>query len=64
MVRTSPFTLLEEIFSYTSKEIVGKHIKSKLIPLGTGYPLKEIKRYLKTKMINRYTHAQEDHKKL
>ena len=43
MGRVSPFTLLENTFSYTSKERVGKQIPSKDIPSGTGEPLKETK---------------------
>ena len=34
-----PFTLLEDTFSYTSKEGVGKHIPSEYILSGTGEPL-------------------------
>ena len=41
MVRVSNFALLEDTFSYTIKECVEKHTRSKYIPLGTGYPLKE-----------------------
>ena len=41
MGRVSTFTLLEETFSYKSKEHVGKHITSKEITLGTGESLKE-----------------------
>ena len=43
MGRVSPFTLLEDTFSYTIKERVGKKILSKEIPLDTGDPLKETK---------------------
>ena len=40
MERVGPFTLLEDIFSYTSKECVGKQIPPKEISSGTGDPLK------------------------
>ena len=53
MGRFSPFTLLEDTFSYTSKKHVGKQILSKEITSGTGETLKETKICLKTKMINR-----------
>ena len=46
MVGVSPFTLLEDSFSYTSKERVGKQIPSKDILLGAGKPLKETKKVL------------------
>ena len=46
MERFSPSTLLEDTFSYTSKERVGKNIPSKYIPSGTGYRLKETKNIL------------------
>ena len=41
MGRVSPFTLLEDTFSYTSKERAGKNISLRGNPLGTGEPLKE-----------------------
>ena len=41
--RVSPFALLKDTFSYTSKERVGKQIPSKYIPSGIGGPLKETK---------------------
>ena len=44
--RVGPFKPLEDIFSYTGKELVGKHIPPKEIPLGTREPLKEAKRML------------------
>ena len=40
MGRVSPFIILEDKFSYTRNERVGKHITSKDIPSFTGYPLK------------------------
>ena len=40
MGRVSPFTLIEDMFSYTRKERVGKQILSKDIILGTREPLK------------------------
>ena len=43
MGRVTTFTLLEEIFSYTSNERFGKQIPSKEITLGTEDPLKETK---------------------
>ena len=46
MGRISDFTLLKNIFSYTSKERVGKNIPSKEISLRTGEPLKETKNML------------------
>ena len=53
MGRFSPFTLLEDTFSYTSKKHVGKQIPPKEIPLGTRETMEETKICLKTKMINR-----------
>ena len=38
-----PFTLLEDIFSYTSKDRAEKHILSIEIPSGAGVPPKEEK---------------------
>ena len=49
MGRVSPLTLLEDTFSYTGKESVGKQIPSKEIPSGTGDPLKETKKMLEAK---------------
>ena len=49
MGRVSPFTLLEDAFSYTSKERVGKHFLSKEIPLGGGNLLNETKKMLEDK---------------
>ena len=46
IVRVSTFTLLEDKVSYTSKACVAKHISSKEIPPGTGYPLKETENML------------------
>ena len=43
MGKVSPFKLLEDTFSYTSKDCVGKHISSKEIPSEIGDPLKETK---------------------
>ena len=42
----STFTILENKFSYTIKESLGKQIPSKEVPLGTGEPQKEIKKML------------------
>ena len=44
--RVGPFILIEDTFSYTRKECVGKQISPKEIPLGTGDPLKETKNVL------------------
>ena len=46
MVRVSTLTLIDDTFSYTSKDQVGKQIPPKEIPLGTGEPLKETKNML------------------
>ena len=46
MVGISPFTLLENTFSYTSKERVGKQIPPEDIPLGTEKSLKETKKMI------------------
>ena len=41
MGRASPFKLLEDTFSYTGNQHVGKQITPKEIPSGTGDPLIE-----------------------
>ena len=46
MGRVSPLTLLEDIFSYTSKDRVEKQIPLKEITLETGEPLKESQKML------------------
>ena len=46
MGRVIHFTILEDSFSYKSKERVGKKFPSKEIPLGTGEPLKETENML------------------
>ena len=51
--RFSPFTFLEETFSYTRTERVGKQIPLKDISSGTGEPMKETKNMLEDKMRNR-----------
>ena len=49
MRRVIPFTLLEDTFSYTSKDRVGQKIPSINIHSGTGNPLKETKNTLEDK---------------
>ena len=49
MGRFSPFTILENTFSYTSKKLVEKQIPLKEISSGTGEPLKETKNMLEEK---------------
>ena len=63
MGRFSPFTILENTFSYTSKKLVEKQIPLKEISSGTGEPLKETKICLKKKMRNKYLRAQQSHQK-
>ena len=46
MGRVSPFALLEDKFSYISKDHVEIQIPSKDIPSGTGEPLKETKKII------------------
>ena len=41
MCRVCPYTLLDNIASYSSKKRVGKHIPLKYIPSKTGGPLKD-----------------------
>ena len=47
--RVSTFTLLENTFSYTSKDQFEKQIPLEYIPSGTGDPLKETKNMLEDK---------------
>ena len=53
MGKVIPYTLLEDIFSYSSKECFGKQIPLKDIPSKTGGPLKE-KDVLEGKKEDRY----------
>ena len=49
MGRVGHFTLLEDIFSYKSKERVGKYMPLKDITLRNGDPLKETKNIIEYK---------------
>ena len=49
MRRVSPFTLLQDELSCTSKDCVGKNIPSRKTPSGTVEPLKETKNTLEEK---------------